>query len=201
MNPPSREIRVLFVPPAPEGGNRRFPCGHPWHPRKLLAVSPSPLYFSPSPHPRHTRAQRPLSVPSRSLVADLILSKSRALNTHSPPLITSNVSSLRDCLRTSLTAQGDETRRRLQAVIREAAVSGCTVHKNTRNDFICISGKQRDCTSYYISNKIPFYHTSTLISLRHAKFALAFQLIYTSFNFQTIVLQTCWKITRINFTH
>lgn len=81
--------------------------------------SPFPLQVpctsSPSLHPpsSHTYTKSALSAGSHSLMADFILLKSRTLNTYSSPLITGNVSSLRDCLRTSLTTRaGDEMQRR-----------------------------------------------------------------------------------------
>lgn len=104
----------LRTPLTPSKTPRRFP--------ESLVLQPP--RFRPSAY-THARTHT-MSALSRSLIADSILSKSRALNTHSPPLITSNVSSLRDCLRTSLTtSKGMKTQWRLQAVIRETAAPGC----------------------------------------------------------------------------
>lgn len=82
MNPPSREIRVLFVPSRlGEGGIVDFPTD------TLDTLENSSLPQVPcTSAPRftlgtHAHKER---VRSRSLMADFILSKSRALNTHSP---------------------------------------------------------------------------------------------------------------------
>lgn len=122
MNPPSREIRVLFVPPGSGRGESSISLRTPLTPSKTSRRFPESLVLqslaSPSAH-MHTKNALGSQSFSHGGFHSLEI-------THSPPLITSNVSSLRDCLRyVSHDEQGNETQWRLQAVIRKTAASGC----------------------------------------------------------------------------